>query len=104
MYFKVIKNEKVIDVIENPVYVKYQAKNDVFLLCDESEAECVVSSDGNTIWHVNIYPSISRQGVDTVELVEINEYEYKQLKVLNFKTPTEIIDAYTLTLLDGDVL
>lgn len=104
MFFKVIKNGRVIDVIKNPIYVKYQPKNDIFLVCDESEAECVVSSDNETIWHVDVYPSISKQDIDTVGLVEIDEYEYKQLKCLNLKTPSEIIDAYTLMLLDGDML
>ena len=104
MFFKVIKNNKVIDVIENPVYVQYQKKNDTFLACTESEAQGVISSDNETIWHVNTYPSIQRKDIDTVELVEIDQYEYKQLAVLNLKTPSEIIDAYTLMLLEGDML
>lgn len=37
--------------------------------------------------------------VDTIDIVEINKYEYEQLKVLNGKTPEEIIDAYTMLLI-----
>ena len=42
--------------------------------------------------------------MDTVELVEISEAEYERLRALNFKTPEEIIDAYTLSLLEGGIL
>jgi len=37
-------------------------------------------------------------------LEEIEEYEYKQLRALNMKTPEEIIDEYTLLLIEGGVL
>lgn len=76
-------------------------KNDVFLLCDEEHAQGIMSSDMNDIWHVDYYPSIDKEGVDTVSLIEIDKYEYEQLKPLCMKTPEEIIDAYTLTLLNG---
>ena len=41
---------------------------------------------------------------DSVKVVEIDEYEYRQLKVLNGKTPNEIIDAFVLTLLESGVI
>jgi hypothetical protein len=43
-------------------------------------------------------------GYDTVELVEIDKYEYERLRMLNLKTPEEIIDEYTLLLLAGGIL
>ena len=104
MFYKVMKNNRMIDLLQNPVYVKYQEKHDLFLSCDENEAQGVMSSDSNMIWHVNNFPSISKQNIDTVDLVEIDQYEYVQLKALNMKTPQEIIDQYTLELLNGGVL
>lgn len=103
MYFKVLKNDRMIDLLKDPIYIKYQKKNDVFLTCPLSEAQGVISSDNNTIWHVNTFPSIDAD-VDTVDLIEIDKYEYSQLKPLNMKTPEEIIDAYTLSLLEGGLL
>lgn len=44
------------------------------------------------------------EGYDTVQLIPIDTYEYQKLKALNGKTAEEIIDAYTLTLLEGGVL
>lgn len=104
MYYKVMLNGKTIDLLSKLIYVKYQKKNDIFLSCSEEEAQGVMSSDMNDIWHVDVYPSIEKEGVDTISLIEIDKHEYEQLKVLNMKTPEEIIDAYTLSLLDGGVL
>ncbi len=103
MYYKVLLNDRMIDLLENPIYVKYQKKNDVFLTCPVFEAQGVISSDGNTIWHVKDFPSVPTK-IDTVSLVEIDKYEYTQLRALNLKTPEEIIDAYTLSLLEGGML
>ena len=104
MYYKVLKNNKVIDVLDRLVFVKYQKKHGIMLVCDKSEAQAIMSSDGVYAWHVAGLYRIPVDGYDTVELVEINEYEYKQLVALNMKTPEEIIDAYTLLLLEDNVL
>jgi hypothetical protein len=104
MYYKALKDGRVIDVLDHLVFVKYQKKHGIMLLCDQSEAQAIVSSDGEYFWHVNWLYRIPVDGYDTVELVEIDEYEYKQLKMLNLKTPEEIIDEYTLLLLEGGIL
>lgn len=104
MYYKVVKNGKVIDVLDRLTFVKYQKKNNVMIACDKSQAQAIISSDGEYIWHVTGLYRLPVDGYDTVELVEIDQYEYKQLKVLNGKTPTQIIDEYTLLLIEGGIL
>lgn len=104
MYYKVLKDGRMIDVLDHLVFVKYQKKHNIMLLCDQSEAQAIVSSDGSYFWHVKWLYKIPVDGYDTVELVEIDEYEYKKLKMLNLKTPEEIIDEYTLLLLKGGIL
>jgi hypothetical protein len=104
MYYKVVKDGKVIDVLDHLIFVKYQKKHDIMILCEKSEAQAIVSSDGSYVWHLNWLLNIPADGYDTVDLVEIDKYEYEQLKVLNYKTPQEIIDAYTLSLLEGGIL
>ena len=104
MYYKVLKNNKVIDVLDNLIFVKYQKKHNIMLLCDQSEAQAIVSSDGSYIWHVDWLYKVPVDGYDTVELVEIDEYEYNKLKMFNLKTPEELIDEYTLQLLEGGIL
>ena len=104
MYYKVLKDNRVIDVLDHLIFVKHQAKHNIMLLCDKSEAQAIVSSDGLYFWHIPGLYRIPVDGYDTVELVEIDEYEYKQLKMLNMKTPEEILDEYTLLLLEGGIL
>ena len=104
MYYKVMKDNKVIDVLDHLTYLKWQPKNKIMLLSDENEAQAILSSDNNTIWHVDGLYDLPVDGYDTVELIPIDEYEYKQLKVLNMKTPESIIDEYNLLLIEMGVL
>jgi hypothetical protein len=104
MYYKVLKDNKVIDVLDSLTYLKWQPKHKIMVLSDIDEAQAILSSDKNTIWHERTLYNIPVNGYDTVELVEIDEYEYKQLKIFNLKTPEEIIDEYTLLLINGGVL
>ena len=104
MYYKVIKNNKVIDVLDKLVYLKYQKRHNRMILCNESDAQAFFSSDRKNIWHTETLYDLPVEGYDEVELISIDEYEYKQLKVLNYKTPSEIIDAYTLSLIEGGLL
>ena len=104
MYYKVIKNNKVIDVLDNLIYLKYQPKHKTMVLSDENEAQAILSSDKNTIWHEVTLYNIPVEGYDTVEIFPIDEYEYKQLKVLNMRSPESIIDEYNLLLLEMGVI
>ena len=104
MYYKVIKDGKIIDVLDHLIFVKYQKKHGIMVLCDESEAQGIVSSDSSHVWHINYLYKIPVEGYDTVELEEIDEYEYKQLKVLNCKTPEEIIDRFLLMMVEEGMI
>ena len=104
MYYKVLKNGKTIDVLDGLVYLKYQEKHNIMLLCSEYEAQAILSSDKETVWHVKGMYKLPVDGYDTVELEEIDSYEYKKLKNLSLKTPEEIIDAFVLELVDNGVL
>lgn len=104
MFYKVIKDDKVVDVLDRLIYLKYQEKYKRMIFCDEEEAQAIYSSDGKHIWHEESLYLIPVDGYGTVRLEEIDEYEYEQLKVLNMKTPEEIIDAYTAMLLNDGVI
>lgn len=106
MFYKVIKDGKVIDVLDKLIFLKYQPKHKIMVLCSESEAQAILSSDKNTIWHEETYYNIPEYAdcYDTVSVVEIDEYEYKQLKMLNGKTPEEIIDNFVKTLLADNII
>ena len=74
------------------------------ILSDENEAQAILSSDSNTIWHEETLFKIPVVGYDTVRIEQIDKFEYTQLKILNMKTPEQIIDEYNLLLLQGGII
>lgn len=104
MYYKVIKDNKVIDVLDKLVFLNYQEKHKRMQFCDEEKAQAIMSSDGEHIWHEESLYHIPVDGFDTVRIEKINKYEYEQLRMLNMKTPEEIIDCFVLSLLSEGVI
>lgn len=104
MFYKVMKDNKVIDVLDCLIYLKWQPKHKIMVLSDENEAQAILGSDKNTIWHEETLYQVPVKGYETVKLESIDQFEYKQLKALNMKTPEEIIDEYNLLLLEMGVI
>jgi hypothetical protein len=104
MYYKVIKNNKVIDVLDHLTYLKWQPKNKIMLLSDVNEAQAILSSDNNTIWHVEGFYDLPVDGYDTVKIQVIDQYEYKRLRMLNLSTPEEIADSVILSLIEDGII
>lgn len=78
--FKVLANNTVVGVINEPSYVRYQVRNGKLISCDELYAQGVISDDGSTVWHLENRAVIPLDGFTTVTLVEIEEEEYNILK------------------------
>lgn len=104
MYYKVIYNGKVIDVLEQLDYLKYQKAHDRMIRCKKNEAQAILSSNEENIWHVEGMYDIPVQGYDTVTLEPIDLYEYRQLKLFNCRTPEELLDEYTMLLLEEGMI
>lgn len=104
MYYKVMKDNKVIDVLDKLIYLKYQPKHKIMVLCGEDDAQAILLSDKNTIVHEKSLYNIPIEGYETVEILPINEFEYRQLKMLNCKSLSEILDEYTLLLLEEGII
>lgn len=104
MYYKVMKDNKVIDVLDNLIYLKWQPKHKTMILTDENDAQAILSSDKNTIWHEKTLYKVPVDGYETVDIEEIDEFEYKKLKMLNLSTPEEIIDAFMISLLENNII
>lgn len=105
MYYKVLKDNKVIDVLDQLIYLKYQPKHKIMVLSDENQAQAILGSDGNTIWHERtLYNIPVENDYDVVDLVEISKFEYDKLRVLNLKTPQEIVDETILYLLENNII
>lgn len=105
VFYKVIYNGKVIDVLDDLLYLKYQEKHDRMVFCGEGEAQAILSSDQEHIWHVKgLYDVPKEVELDTVELIEIDRYEYNQLRILNLKSVEEIVDALVMSLFEDNIL
>lgn len=105
MYYKVIYKGKVIDVLDNLVYLRYQPKHNRMIFCEESAAQAIFSSNMQHIWHVSGLEEIPTKEYDTVTLQPIDKYEYFELKNKNAATASvnEIIDNFILMLINKDV-
>ena len=104
MFYKVLKDGKVIDVLDKLVYLKYQPKHKIMVLCEEDDAQAILSSDNNTIWHEETLYKIPVEGYESVRLEQIDKFEYEQLRVLNGKNPQQIVDEFLLSLIESGVL
>lgn len=106
MYYKVMSGDRVIDVLDNIVYLKYQPKHDIMVICDIDEAQAILLSDGETIVHERDLYDIpcEKYNHGEVELIEIDEYEYKQRKALNLSIADEIVDEFLLSLFDMGII
>lgn len=80
MYYKVIGDGTVLDVLKQPQYVTYQERNKLIVLCQRNGARGVLSTDGSTVWHVVGWKEIPLPDVISVHLVEVDEEEYEILK------------------------
>lgn len=80
MFYKAMKDARVLDVLDHLTYVRYQKKNNIMIACDRSKSQAILSSDGSGFWHVYGLYRLPLEGYDTVELVEIDQTEYELLK------------------------
>lgn len=79
MYYKVTnKTGTVVDVLKYILYIKYQPKHDLLLLCDVKEAQAILSSSGQYGWHIPGLYNFPPDGQDYV-ITEITKYEYDNL-------------------------
>ena len=104
MCYKVIYNDKIVDALHSLVFLKYDSRLETMVLCDENEAQAVLSSDGNGAWHEKTMYNVPTGEYKTVELVPISDDEYVQLTVFKGKSPQEIIDDMILYLVENGIV
>ena len=86
-YYKVIFGGFVIDVLDGLNYVKQSARNlGITGTGDAQEAMGILSSDSSEIWHLDGLRDFLSGSYQTVNVEEIEEAEYLQLR--------EKLDAY----------
>lgn len=103
-YYKVLHNNKVIDVLDRIVFCKYQLKNKTLILCEEKDAQGILSSTGEVAYHLSSNLPFDVDMYKTVTLEEIDEQEYKRLKLYNLATPEEMAETILLELMKRGVM
>lgn len=78
-YYKVIKNNEIIDVLDKLHYVRRNPRNGVILSCGEDNGQGIISYDGSTIYKLD---DALGGDYDTVILESIDEAEYTRLRDL----------------------
>ena len=77
--FKVIENGQIIDVLENLKFVKCLPRTKKIVLVDERQANGIMSSNGNEIYHLYGTPFTFEDEKKTVRFEEIDVEEYEVL-------------------------
>lgn len=77
--YKILHNNQIIDVMEDIRYVKYLPKSQKLIAVDKAQANAVVSSDGDTIYHILGTKNTFNTEKLSVQVIKITEEEYKEL-------------------------
>lgn len=81
MYFKIIYNALVIDILDSVQYVRWLKRGKKFVKTDMTSANGILASDGLNVYHVEGMPEFDGMGnYKTVHMVEIDEESYNTLK------------------------
>lgn len=80
MFYKAIKDGAVVDLFEHLTYVRYLSDHNTMIACRRDKSQAILASDGNHFWHVYGQYHLPIDGIETVELIEIQQDEYERLK------------------------
>lgn len=80
MFYMVIQNDTIIDVLYGIDYVRTQVVHNILMSCDKEYAEGILSSDTSTIYYCPDLIEENVKGYPSVTLIEIDENRYNQLK------------------------
>ena len=78
--YKVVFNNLIIDIMEKPRYTRFLPKSQRIVGTDRLAATCIMSSNGEEVYHLegktNNYP----EKLKTVQLIKIEKEEFERLK------------------------
>lgn len=81
MYFKIIYNALVIDILDSVQYVRWLKRGKKFVKTEMTSANGILASDGINIYHVEEMPDFDgMSNYKTVHMLQIEKEEYDRLK------------------------
>ena len=79
MYYKLMNNDMVVDLLQEIHYVRYLPNSKRWINTDAMSANGIMNMDGSKIYHISgraiVYPS----EITSVRIVKIDEKEYNML-------------------------
>ena len=89
--YKIIKDNKVIDVIQTPSFIKFLSTGHI-AMTDKSSAQGIVGSDNKTVYS---FYYMANKPIDVVTIEEIDTEEFNRLRGL-FNSGKEVVDDEVL--------
>ena len=80
MFYKLMYNNMVIDLLNEVRWVRYLPNSKRLVATDSQAANGVMGSDHNTVYHIFGKPYTFANEVKTVEVVKIDALEYNRLQ------------------------
>lgn len=80
-FYKIVVQDKVVDVLDYAVWVKEDARERL-VITNADDAQGIVSSDGETVWHIEGTPVMPGHIFEDASAIDIGEDEWKELKTL----------------------
>lgn len=80
MYYKIIHNNMVIDLLTEISWIKYLPNSRRFIVTDKANANGIMGSDHDTIYHLRERLYNFNKDVKTVDIIEISQDEYNTLQ------------------------
>jgi hypothetical protein len=90
--YKIIKDNKVIDVVETPCFVKFLTAGHV-AITDKTSAQGIVGSDGETVYS---FIEVDRPNTTVVKIKEITPEEFSSLSELLNSDQEVVLDESAL--------
>lgn len=77
--FKIIENNQIIDVVESLRFVKCLPKSKKVICVDERQANGIMASNGNDVYHIYGTTYTFEDAVRSIRFEEVNAEEYERL-------------------------
>lgn len=77
--YKIIHNNQIIDILDNIIYIKCLPNSQKIIAVDKNQANGIVSSDGDNIYHIYGTKNTFNDRKISVNIVPIDKEEYEKL-------------------------
>ena len=84
--YKVLWNNMIVDLLREACYIRYLPRQARAIVVDKGNANGIMGSDKNTMYHLAGTQSTFTEGIKTVEVVPVSAEEFEVLSQQQAKT------------------